>query len=63
MDDQLAFECPRCHKPVEERFYGACDGCRTELRASMQLEAREVVVDSYTPKMNVVPNQVALKED
>ena len=59
---ETAFQCPRCGNQVDERFYGACDACRTELRATMRLESREVEVQAYTPKMNVVPNQVALKE-
>jgi hypothetical protein len=58
----LAFECPRCKNAVEERLYGACEACRRELRATMRLDAREVEVEAYAPKMNVVPNQVALKE-
>ena len=58
----LAFECPRCRRSVQERFYGTCEACRAELRAAMRLEAREIEVDAYVPKMNVVPNQVALKE-
>ena len=60
--DQLTFDCPRCQAPVTERFYGPCDACRAELRATLQLQPREVEVEAYTPKMNVVPNQVALKE-
>ncbi len=56
------FECPRCHQSVNERFYGPCESCRTELRATMRLQARDVEVEAYVPKMNVVPNQVALKE-
>ena len=59
----LAFSCPRCGTAVEEARYGACDACRTQLRSTMRLEAREVNVEAYAPKMNVVPNQVALKED
>jgi hypothetical protein len=61
-DGNLAFACPRCGTTVEERFYGACETCRTQLRAAMRLDAREIEVEAYTPKMNVVPNQVALKE-
>jgi hypothetical protein len=58
----LSFDCPRCQKAVQERLYGACETCRLELRATMRLDAREIGVDAYAPKMNVVPNQVALKE-
>jgi hypothetical protein len=61
--DKFAFDCPRCKNAVEERFYGACEACRVDLRATMRLQPREVVVEGYAPKMNVVPNQVALKEE
>lgn len=61
-DGNLVFDCPRCGAAVEERFYGACEACRLQLRATMKLEAREVATEAYVPKMNVVPNQVALKE-
>ena len=61
-DGNLAFDCPRCGASVDERFYGACATCRAELRTTMRLEAREVATEAYVPKMNVVPNQVALKE-
>ena len=44
--DKLAFDCPRCNTAVEERFYGACEACRTELRTTMRLQPREVVVAS-----------------
>jgi hypothetical protein len=59
---KLAFDCPRCTQAVEERFYGVCENCRMHLRATMRHEAREVETEAYVPKMNVVPNQVALKE-
>jgi hypothetical protein len=62
LPDTLSFVCPRCHTAVEERFYGPCEACRMDLRATMRLEARQIEVEAYTPKMNVVPNQVALKE-
>jgi hypothetical protein len=29
----------------------------------MRLESRDITVEAYAPKMNVVPNQVALKAD
>ena len=57
-----AFECPRCKQSVEERFYGPCEACRMELRATMRLDPQDIEVEAYVPKMNVVPNQVALKE-
>lgn len=62
-DGNLVFACPRCKRPVEERFYGACDACRTELASTMRLQPREIDVEAYTPKVNVVANQVAMKAD
>ena len=56
-----AFDCPRCHRPAEAEFYGPCDTCRAELRTAGR-EGRSVDVGEYEPKMNVVPNQVALKD-
>ncbi len=55
--------CPRCSKRHDGRFYGPCESCRSELRATMGIEARDVEVAEYVPKMNVTPNAVALKED
>jgi endogenous inhibitor of DNA gyrase (YacG/DUF329 family) len=60
--DPLTFDCPRCHRPAEARFYGPCDRCRSELRQHYAAEARVVEVAEYEPKMNVTPNAVALKE-
>ena len=60
--EPLDVTCPRCGQAVRERFYGPCAGCRQQLRARMEREARAVVAEAYTPKMNVVPNQVATKE-
>jgi hypothetical protein len=57
------FDCPRCHATVDERFYGPCQSCRTELRAKFVGEGRIVEVAEYEPKMNVTPNAVALKDD
>jgi len=56
-------ECPRCHKIHSSRFYGPCEDCRAELRATMTKEARNIDVAEYEPKMNVTPNAVALKDD
>lgn len=56
------FTCPRCQQTVTARFYGPCDGCRTDLRASQGTEARVVEVAEYVPKMNVTPNAVASKD-
>lgn len=61
--DALTFDCPRCHRPAEARFYGPCDACRTDLRVKFLGEQREVEVAEYVPKMNVTPNAVALKDD
>jgi hypothetical protein len=58
----LPFDCPRCGQPTDARFYGPCDTCREQLRATMLNERREVEVAAFEPKMNVVPNQVAIKE-
>ncbi len=57
----MDFECPRCHQPTHDEFYGPCGECRSALRGSGG-EGRAVEVAAYEPKMNVVPNQVALKD-
>ena len=59
----MPFECPRCHQPVDERFYGPCPPCRDELRAAMAATARAVDDAAYEPTMHVTPNAVALKND
>jgi hypothetical protein len=61
--DALSFTCPRCAQMVAARFYGPCDSCRDDLRATFAGEARFVEVAEYVPKMNVTPNAVALKDD
>ena len=58
----LSVSCPRCGRPVDERFYGPCTSCRTELRATIGGEAHAVEVEAYEPKMNVTPNAVATKD-
>ncbi|MUH52460.1 MAG: hypothetical protein F2789_14760 [Actinobacteria bacterium] len=63
MMEPLSFTCPRCSTDVNARFYGPCDDCRTQLRATLRGEAREIEVAEYVPKMNVTPNAVALKDD
>jgi hypothetical protein len=63
MTDDTAFACPRCGRSVNERFYGPCEACRSELRAKYVGEGRVVDVAEYEPKMNVTPNAVALKDD
>lgn len=60
--EPLDITCPRCGTPAAVRFYGPCDSCRTELRAALGGEQRDVEVAAYEPKMNVVPNAVATKD-
>jgi hypothetical protein len=55
--------CPRCGRDGEARFYGPCEACRHELRATFASEGRIVDVPEYEPKVNVTPNAVALKDD
>lgn len=56
--------CPRCGGDrSSDAYYGVCERCRTELRATYSGEARnDVETAEYEPKMNVTPNAVALKE-
>ena len=61
-DHDLELTCPRCSKPVVERFYGPCEHCRVDLRATVTNEASDVEAPEYEPKMNVVPNAIASKE-
>jgi NMD protein affecting ribosome stability and mRNA decay len=61
--DLLSITCPRCGAVLDERFYGPCTSCRTELRTKFTGEGRDVEVPEYVPKMNVTPNAVALKDD
>ena len=58
----LDFDCPRCGNAATARFYGPCDACRDDLRATQGGGAREVEVAAYEPKMNVTPNAVATKD-
>ena len=60
--EPLSITCPRCHQPAAVTFYGPCDACRAELRATVGGPAHDVEVAAYEPKMNDVPNQVATKE-
>jgi hypothetical protein len=59
----VEFACPRCARTVDARFYGPCDGCREELRATFVRVERIVEVAGYEPRMHVTPNAVALKDD
>ena len=61
-EPDLELTCPRCKRSVVERFYGPCDACRSELRASLGNEASDVEAAEYEPKMNVVPNAIASKD-
>ena len=58
----LDLTCPRCGQSVIERFYGPCEPCRAELRATITNEASDVQAAEYEPKMNVVPNAIASKD-
>jgi hypothetical protein len=58
----LDFTCPRCSTEVHEAFYGPCATCRTDMRATLGTEARDVEAAAYEPKMTVTPNAVALKD-
>lgn len=62
-EDLLNHSCPRCGSDVQQRFYGPCPECVTELRTTLAGEAVEVTAPEYEPKINVTPNAVALKED
>ncbi len=62
LDELLEITCPRCGAAAATRFYGPCDSCRTQMRAEIGREAREIEVEAYEPKMNVVPNAIASKE-
>jgi NMD protein affecting ribosome stability and mRNA decay len=57
-----AFDCPRCRRSTDQRFYGPCSACRDELRATVAGEAHAREVDEFVPKMNVTPNAVASKD-
>jgi len=63
MDEQLlTFDCPRCGRPVAERYWGPCGACRDTLATTMAGEARSVEVAAFEPTMHIVPNQVATKD-
>ncbi len=61
-EPDLAYECPRCQKPVVERFYGPCQSCVAALGEAYPGLARDVEAPEYEPKMNVTPNAVATKD-
>jgi len=59
----MAITCPRCGASVDLEFYGPCDTCRDQLRASLRGVAREVADTAFEPALHVTPNAVALKDD
>lgn len=61
-DADLPITCPRCRRPTTARFYGPCASCRSDLRATIRGQQRDVEAGAYEPKVNVVPNQVATKD-
>ena len=63
MDDApVDVTCPRCGATAAQRFYGPCDTCRAQLRASVGGAGRDVEAAAYEPKANVVANQIATKD-
>ncbi len=58
----MTFDCPRCGTGTDDEYYGPCPTCRSELRATLGGDAREIETEDYVPKMNVTPNAVALKD-
>jgi hypothetical protein len=62
MTEPLDFDCPRCQSPTSATYYGPCDTCRAQLRATVAGERTTVEVAAYEPKMNVTPNAVATKD-
>lgn len=58
----LEITCPRCQDTVTVAFYGPCERCRAELRATVAGQRRDVDAEAYEPTMHVTPNAVALKE-
>jgi hypothetical protein len=61
--DDLEHDCPRCTRPVRQRYYGPCPDCRSELAARYAGRAREVEVADYEPKVNVTANAVAMRDE
>lgn len=64
-EDELGFECPRCGKAVQERFWGPCATCRRQLVAAHGTSGGDAVAVADTrfePAMHVVPNHVATKD-
>ncbi len=59
----LQITCPRCATECEVEYYGPCESCREQLKATLRRDAGDVTAVEYEPKMNVTPNAVALKDD
>jgi hypothetical protein len=59
----MPFACPRCQQSTDERFYGPCQTCRTDLRATQGGVARATEREAFEPSLHVTPNAVALKDD
>jgi hypothetical protein len=47
---------------LDGEYYGPCQSCRDELRATLGSEQSDVVAAEFEPKMNVTPNAVASKD-
>jgi hypothetical protein len=58
----LAFDCPRCGGASEDRFYGPCPSCRSELRRTLGTDGRVIEREAFEPAMHVTPNAVAQKD-
>jgi hypothetical protein len=62
IEADLDVVCPRCGSAGQARFYGPCESCRDELRATLGNDGHLAEVIEYEPKMNVTPNSVAVKD-
>lgn len=63
LEPDLDTTCPRCGAGARVRFYGPCEACRAELRATVAGEARDAgEAAAFEPRMHVTPNAVALKD-
>lgn len=65
VDGLFRFECPRCRQAVSERFYGPCAACRARLKDLLHRgpSAVKAVPSPREPRLHVVPNFVATKDD
>lgn len=66
VETSTSLVCPRCGHPADGRFYGPCTRCREELVARYESTTGDPDQPAesarFEPKMNVVPNQVAIKD-